>query len=173
MHVQPIHPSPFASLIPVVIALLVIGLRFRTLSRERPLRIERLWIVPALYAVIAVATFWSAPPAPMTWAAAVSALMAGAALGWQRGRMMRITVDPATQAISQKGSLAAMAFIIVLVLVRSTARSAEALGIPGVHFNVMTMTDVLIAFGLGMLTLQRVEMYLRARRLLDEARAAA
>jgi hypothetical protein len=32
------------------------------------------------------------------------------------------------------------------------------------------LTDPLIAFALGMFTLQRVEMYLRARRLLDEAR---
>jgi len=86
--------------------------------------------------------------------------------------MMHIKVDPETHEISQKGSLAAMAFIVVLILIRMGARNAEALGIPGMHFDVMAMTDVLIAFALGMLTMQRVEMFLRARRLLEEARAA-
>ena len=35
------------------------------------------------------------------------------------------------------------------------------------------LTDPLIAFALGMFTLQRIEMYLRAKRLLDEARRGA
>lgn len=172
MHGQPIHPNPLFNLIPIAIILVVLALRFRRLTRERPLKIERLWIVPALYVVIAGITFWNLPPAPMTWAVAFAALLAGAALGWQRGRMMHIKVDPQTHEISQKGSVAAMAFIIVLVLVRTGARNAEALGLPGIHFDVMAMTDVLIAFALGMLTMQRVEMFLRARRLLDAARAA-
>ena len=171
MHTQQLHPNPLYNLIPIAVILLVLALRFRRLTRERPLRIEWLWVVPALYVVIAGLTFWNLPPAPMTWAAAGAALLAGAALGWQRGRMMHIAVDPETHAISQKGSLAAMAFILLLVLIRTGARNAESFGIPGVHFDVMAMTDVLIAFALGMLTMQRVEMYIRARRLLDEARA--
>lgn len=164
--------NPLFNLIPVAIVLLVLALRMRRLTRERPLRIEWLWVVPALYIVIAGVTFWNLPPSPMTWVAAFAALLAGAALGWQRGRMMHIAVNPDTHEISQKGSLAAMAFILVLVLIRTGARNAESLGIPGVHFDVMAMTDVLIAFALGMLTMQRIEMFLRARRLLEEARAA-
>jgi hypothetical protein len=35
------------------------------------------------------------------------------------------------------------------------------------------LTDPLIAFAVGMFTLQRLEMYLRAKRLLEEARGAA
>jgi hypothetical protein len=171
MQGQPVHPNPLFNLIPIAIILVVLALRFRRLTRERPLRIERLWIVPALYVCIAGFTFWNIPPAPMTWAVAFAALLAGAALGWQRGRMMHIKVDPETHEISQKGSIAAMAFIIVLVLIRTGARNAESLGLPGIHFDVMAMTDVLIAFALGMLTMQRVEMFLRARRLLDAARA--
>ena len=37
------------------------------------------------------------------------------------------------------------------------------------HVDVMAVTDILIAFALGLLTMQRVEMYLRAKRLLGEA----
>jgi hypothetical protein len=172
MHVQAGHPSPWFQLIPIAIIVVVLALRMRRLTRERPLKIERLWIVPALYVVIAGITFWNLPPSPTTLAVAVAALLAGAALGWQRGRMMHIKVDPETHEISQRGSLAAMAFIIALVLIRSLVRNADSLGLPGVHFDVMAMTDVLIAFALGMLTMQRVEMFLRGRRLLAEARAA-
>lgn len=164
--------NPLFNLIPIAIVLLVLALRMRRLTRERPLKVEWLWVVPALYVAIAGFTFWNIPPAPMTWAIAAAALLAGAALGWQRGRMMHIKVDPETHEISQKGSLAAMAFIVVLILIRMGARNAESLGIPAMHFDVMAMTDVLIAFALGMLTMQRVEMFLRARRLLEEARAA-
>ncbi len=35
------------------------------------------------------------------------------------------------------------------------------------------LTDPLIGFALGMFTLQRVEMYIRAKRLLEEARGGA
>jgi hypothetical protein len=48
---------------------------------------------------------------------------------------------------------------------------AEAGMIPG-HLNPMALTDILLAFALGLFATQRLEMYLRARRLLDEARAA-
>jgi hypothetical protein len=45
------------------------------------------------------------------------------------------------------------------------------LGGPAWHIDVMAVTDVLIAFALGLLSVQRIEMYLRAKRLLDAARA--
>jgi len=158
--------------IPALIILIVLAFRLRGMNRERPLRIERLWIVPALYCLVAGLTFWNAPPAGMAWAYCGAALLAGAALGWQRGRMMRISVDPETHEIRQKASPAAMLLILGLLVIRSGARNAEALGIPGVHIDVMVTTDVLIAFALGLLTVQRLEMFLRARRLLAEARGA-
>ncbi|WP_204350873.1 hypothetical protein, partial [Klebsiella pneumoniae] len=68
----PIHPNPLYQLIPIAIILVVLALRFRRLTRERPLRIERLWIVPALYLAITAFTFWNIPPAPMTWAIATA-----------------------------------------------------------------------------------------------------
>ncbi|RYD47837.1 MAG: DUF1453 family protein [Sphingomonadales bacterium] len=158
--------------IPAVIITIVLALRLRNVNRERPLKIERLWIVPTLYCVIAGLTFWNMPPHGMVWAYCGAALLAGAAIGWQRGKLMKISVNPETHEISQKSSPAAMLLILGLILIRSGARNAEALGIPGVHVDVMMMTDVLIALALGLLTATRVEMFLRARRLLAEARAA-
>ena len=33
-----------------------------------------------------------------------------------------------------------------------------------------SLTDILVAFALGLLSVQRLEMFLRARRLLEDAR---
>jgi membrane protein CcdC involved in cytochrome C biogenesis len=83
--------------------------------------------------------------------------------------MMHIHVDPESHALNQKASPAAMVFLIVLVLVRMGARGVIGKG--GV--SPAMLTDPLIGFALGMFTLQRVEMYLRAKRLLEEARGGA
>jgi hypothetical protein len=157
--------------IPAVIILAVLAFRLRSMSRERPLKIERLWIIPALYLVIAGLTFARVPPHGLGWLYCLLGLGAGVALGWQRGKMMRITVDPATHEIFQRASPAAMLFILCLILVRTAARNADSLGGGMIHVDVLVVTDVLIAFALGLLTTQRIEMYLRARRLLGEARA--
>ena len=82
--------------------------------------------------------------------------------------MMEIHVDPETHALNQKPSPAAMFFLIALIVVRSGARSllGRTSGV-----SPAMLTDPVIAFALGMFTLTRIEMYLRAKRLLEEARS--
>jgi membrane protein CcdC involved in cytochrome C biogenesis len=133
----------------------------------RPLKLDTLWIVPAVYAAVAALMFWELPPTGWVAIASVAGLLIGAAIGWQRGRMMHIHVDPETHSLMQKASPAAMLFLIALIVVRSGARTV--LGQTGAVSPAM-LTDPLIAFALGMFTLTRVEMYLRAKRLLDEVR---
>jgi membrane protein CcdC involved in cytochrome C biogenesis len=148
----------------------VLFFRMRSMNRERPLKLEQLWIVPGIYAVIAAMMFWSFPPKGMNLTYCIVGLLVGGALGWQRGRMMHIAVDPATQTLRQKASPAAMLFLLGLIVLRTVAREAAIFG--GFHVDVMAVTDVLVALALGLLTMQRVEMYLRAKRLLEEARPA-
>jgi membrane protein CcdC involved in cytochrome C biogenesis len=114
--------------------------------------------------------FWQLPPAGWVAIASVVGLAIGAAVGWQRGKMMHIHVDPETHALNQKASPAAMLFLIALIIVRTGARAV--LGETGSSSPAM-LTDPLIAFALGMLTLTRLEMYVRAKRLLEEARGRA
>lgn len=154
-------------LLPFVVIAVVMTLRMRRMATVRPLKLTSLWIAPAIYAVIAGLVFASTPPAtPMVWTACAAALAVGAALGWQRGRMMHISVDPETGTLRQKASFAAMAFLLVLIAVRTAAREAAQAG--GLPVDIKALTDVLIALALGLLTIQRVEMYLRAKRLLAE-----
>lgn len=151
----------------IAIIVVVMGLRMRGMAKSRPLKLEMLWVVPLLYMAIAGVMLWQLPPSAGIAIACVAALLIGAAVGWQRGTMMHIHVDPDSHALNQKASPAAMVFLIALVLARAGARSV--LGQESGVTPAM-LTDPLIAFALGMLTLTRIEMYLRAKRLLEEAR---
>lgn len=157
--------------IPGSIVLAVLFFRLRLVGKARRLRLERLWILPALYAVVVGLVFWNAPPHGKTWLWCLLALGAGAALGWIRGKLMKIAVDPDTHELSQTSSPAALLFIVALIVIRSASRAmAVEMAGPG-HSGLMVVTDILMAFALGFLAFQRIEIFLRARRMLAEARA--
>lgn len=163
MDIQP-APTIASYLFPLAIVAVVMALRWRRMSRPRPLKLERLWVFPAIYAATCVALFAAHPPAGWAWAACATALALGAALGWQRGRMMRIALDPETHTLNQTGSPAAMLFLVVLVVARTGARSA--LGDGGMHLDPLALTDILMTFALGLFAATRAEMYIRGRRML-------
>lgn len=169
MQVQahPVHQTWISYAVTIAIIVVVLALRMRRMGQMRPLKLGNLWIVPAIYLVVAALMFVQLPPTGWVAIASIAGLAIGAAVGWQRGKMMHIHVDPETHALNQKASPAAMFFLIALILVRAGARSV--IGETGSVSPAM-LTDPLIAFALGMFTLQRVEMYLRAKRLLEEAR---
>ena len=169
MQVQPVHQSWISYAITIGIILIVLGLRMRRMGQMRPLKLETLWVVPAIYFAVAALMFVQLPPTGRVAIVCAIAVAIGAAVGWQRGKMMHIHVDPETHALNQKASPAAMMFLIVLILVRMAGRAL--LGSEGVSPDMLT--DPLIAFALGMFTLTRVEMYLRAKRLLEETRGRA
>jgi len=154
----------------LAIIVVIMALRMRGMSKMRPLKLGNLWIVPAIYLAVTIWMFVLLPPVGWVAIASVGALLIGAAVGWQRGKMMHIHVDPETHALNQKASPAAMFFLVILIVVRTGARSL--LGAES-HVSPAMLTDPLIAFALGMFTLTRLEMYLRAKRLLEAARSAA
>ena len=159
--------------ITAVFVVVILALRLRGMSRMRRLRLETLWVVPTIYLIFAGVMFYQYPPVPIGWAISGAALLLGAAIGWQRGKLMQIHVDPETHALNQKASPAAMIFIVVLIVVRMGAKTILASGGgTGFHVNALLVTDVLIALALGLFAATRLEMFLRARRMLDEARAA-
>ena len=167
MQVHPVQQSWASYAVTIGIIIVMMALRLRKAGRMRPLKLGSLWIVPVLYLAVAAMMFVQLPPTGWVAIASGIGLLIGAAVGWQRGKMMHIHVDPETHALNQKASPAAMLFLVVLIVVRMLARGV--IGAEG-GLSPAMLTDPLIAFALGMFTLQRVEMYLRARRLLEEAR---
>lgn len=165
----PQHGTWIGYAISGAIIAVVLFFRLRNMRRARRLRLETLWIVPAIFLALTAATFWSLPPHGLQIVWIAVALVAGAALGWRRGMLMRITIDPATHQLNQQVSPAAMLFVVMVVLARQGLRyEGEALGL-----DVAMVTDLLLAFALGLIAATRAEMFVRARRLLAMARAAA
>ncbi|HEX4738840.1 MAG TPA: hypothetical protein VH331_14895 [Allosphingosinicella sp.] len=166
------QPNPLIGyVIMAVVLAAVLIFRVRRVNQVRPLKVERLWIIPGIYLVLAVLAFATTPPDGAGWVASVVALALGGVLGWQRGRLMRIDVDPETHGVTMVQSPAALLFIVILIAIRSGMRSMAQNGRAGfLHVSPATLTDVLVAFALGLLAVQRLEMFLRARRLLEEAR---
>ena len=165
-------PNPLIGYVIMVVLLsIVLIVRVRRVNQARPLKVERLWIIPGIYLLLAILAFATTPPDGAGWLASAVALALGAALGWQRGRLMRIDVDPATQAVTMVQSPAALFFIVILIALRTGMRGAMQSGGAGFfHMSPASLTDILVAFALGLLAAQRLEMLLRARRLLAEAR---
>ena len=170
MQAHPVQQTWISSAITIGIILIVLLLRMRRMGKMRPLKLNSLWVVPAIYLAVAALMFIQLPPTRWVAIASIAGLAVGAAVGWQRGKMMHIHVDPQTHALNQKASPAAIIFLIGLIVVRTLAR--DIMGQAGGVSPAM-LTEPLIALALGMFTLTRLEMYLRAKRLLEDARATA
>lgn len=167
-------PKPLMTYVIMAIVLVVVlGLRMRSVGRERPLKVGLLWIVPAIYFAVAAAFFVLTPPAqPLEWGLSLVALVVGATLGWQRGRLIHIAVDPATEEVRMKQSMTGFLFVVVLVALKMGMRSMPGFGNNGLfHMSPQGLTDILVALMLGLLGVQRIEMFLRARRLVAETQA--
>ncbi|MDQ2859169.1 MAG: DUF1453 family protein [Pseudomonadota bacterium] len=165
------HGQGYGLFIAIGVALVILLLRNR---RPRKLRIELLWMRPLIFLALLVTTAVAAPP-PLTGlsiALMALALGLGAALGWQRGRFIRIEVDPDTHAVTARASPIGMVFILALMAARFALRGALVENSATFQLSAIAVTDALLVFAVGMMVVQNLEMWLRARRLLGEAQAA-
>lgn len=162
------HPGAWVGYVAAAIIIsVVLFFRVRSMRRIQKLRVERLWVVPMLYALVTASVLYQSVPAGIQWLYVGIALLLGVLIGWRRGAAMRINVDPETHELNQQASPTAMLFILVLIIIRQGLRmEASTMG-----FNAALVTDLLVVSALGLLSAARLEMFLRARRLLAHARA--
>ena len=163
--------SPLSYLLPIGVALVVILLRN---SRPRRLRVESLWILPTVYVLLLASSLAAAPP-PVTPASVgllVLGFALGAALGWQRGRFTKIDIDPQTHEMSSQQSVIGLVFILAIFAVRFGARGLLAANAGALHIPIAAALDAFFALAIAMLSVQRLEVWLRASKMLADARAA-
>ena len=155
----------------LLVAVVVIALRNR---RPRRLRLEAMWIRPLIFLVLIGLTFTatSTPTDAASLSIMVLALILGVAAGWVRGGLMRIDVHPETHDITARASPVGMLFILAVLTVRVFIRSSASQTTLG-GLSAAAIADALILFAAAMMITQSVEMFLRARRLLGEAKAAS
>jgi hypothetical protein len=155
------------ALLPFVIIAVVLALRFRSMSRERPLNVSTLWVVPVVYLLLVGSMLLALPPAPTGWGLVAGGIILGAVVGWHRGKMIRIDRNAETGKLSQRASPLAMLLLGALVVLKLGARAIfgdSAAAHPS--SGAMLLTDAFIGFALGLLSATRLELYLRARRIL-------
>ena len=163
--------------LPILIIVPVLYFRMRRMGRAQPLRLDRLWIRPAILLAIA-ALVLLAPPPPnhpervlvamdFAWLALAGAL--GAAAGWQMGRTMAIDVHPENGTLITRGGQAAMMVLAVLILFRLGLREGLSVEAKAWHINMLLVSDISVVFGALLFTLRSVEMYLRGRRVMATA----
>ena len=172
MHAFALPPHALQYIIGGAVVLAMMAFRMSRMTRQRRLRVEQLWIVPAIFMVIAAIVMVATPPALSDAPWLIGAAVFGGVVGWYRGKTMRITVDPETHALNQAASPTAIIFILVIFAIRYAVRYGLSEEAEAWRISVNLLTDAPLLFIVGMFTLTRVEMYIRAQRLLREARAA-
>ena len=168
MQVHPVHQTWISYAITIGVIVVVMALRMRRMGKMRPLKLETLWVVPALYLVVAALMF-------VQLAADGLGRHRGCDRPGHRGRgRLAARQDDAHPRRSRDSCAQPEGVAGGDVLpdradrradgARGACSARKAASVPAM------LTDPLIAFALGMFTLQRLEMYLRAKRLLEEAR---
>lgn len=161
-----------------VLVLAIFAFRMSRMRQARPLRIEWLWVTPAIMIAAVGFMIWGLGQQHQTlegmdWAWMALMLVIGAAIGWYRGRMMKIEVNPETHALNQQASPAAIIFIVALLVVRRAADYFLQGEAKAWHIDLALLTAAPVVLVVGMLTATRVEMFIRARRMLSEAKRGA
>jgi hypothetical protein len=165
--------APLATyLVPIAIAAVVLVIRN---SRPRRLKIERLWVTPLIYLAIVALALSEAPPpmTPLTLAILAGSFAVGAALGWQRGRLTQIHLHPETHELTSRASPIGLIFIFAILLLRVGARGLLAGNAATLHLPLIAITDGFLLLAVSMLSVQRLEVWQRASRMLAEAKGAA
>lgn len=152
-----------------VIMIAVLGLVVLRNMRGRKLRVQALWVLPAVMIGVTSYVLANEPmPSLPVIAGLALAVLVGAGVGWQRGRFTRIELDPGTRRFTSRASPAGLIFVVLLFVVRFGLRAyvAQTQNNPAV---TVAATDALLLFAVGLITAQRIEMWTRCRRMLAEA----
>jgi hypothetical protein len=163
------------ALIPSLIGLLLIAWVVRRNLRSRKLQMDRMLLFPGILLLITTYMFVSDPPRELwVWGTLAGALALGGLLGWHRGKLTPITHDPDTGELIAQPSIAAAVLILAVFAIRFALRAWLAAA-PGANHNHVSVvvTNALLIFSVGVVAVQRIEMYLRCRRLLTQAATAA
>ena len=167
-------PPANAQLAALLVPLVVIGLVILRNSRARRLRIESLWVAPVtILALVGLSLSQQGVPSPPMLGVDIAALAVGAGLGWWRARFTHIAVDPASHELTSRASPMGMLVILALFAVRYGVRMYGTQNAGALGLSASAVADGALVISVGLVCAQRLEIALRATRLLNEARAKA
>ena len=172
-----LDPQTLIPIISISIALVFILLRNRA---PRPLHVRWMWVMPVIlvafigYGIWAMNTYTPHEPfTPLALAGMGAALLAGAALGWWRGKTIDIHRDARSGLLMAKASPAGLIFIFALLAVRYATKGVLEANAQAWHINLAALTDGFLLFTAGLLVVSRIEMWIRARAITGTGRDPA
>jgi len=170
--IDPAHPNNMVGTI-FLIALVafVLAMRLRRMRQGRRLRLGRLWVVPAFYALLAAWLISISAPSPRIQIACVGALAIGCVLGWQRARLVELSIDAESHRLTQRESPWVIMFVILVIAIRFGARAFGDRQDGPWHLGVVAATDILLSLVFGLLAMQRFVLWRRGKAMLAAARA--
>jgi hypothetical protein len=160
-------PRTLQFVIPILIILPILYFRMRGSMKPQPLKPQSLLVRPAIIVVIAGLVLAASPPqlADLFWFALAALL--GAAGGWQWGKTTRLELHPENGTVISTGSQAGMVVLVALVLFRYGIRAGIGMEREAMHLDVAMITDISIIFSALLFSARGLEIYLRARKLLQ------
>lgn len=163
-------PQVLGPLIGLAIALPLIFLRNR---KPRPLNPQWMWVLPVIIVPLMGLAIWGTsmdPGIPHTpfdaaaWAILAVGLILGGVFGWYRGKMTTIEKHADGTLMAQASPIG----LILIIAVMLGRRGLNAFLEPHAAewgLNALAITDAFLLFVVGMIVVQRLEMYIRARRI--------
>jgi hypothetical protein len=161
-------PKTLSIVIPILVILPILCLRLSRMMKPQRLKLKSLWIRPAIMIFAAGTLLAAAPPAPedLTWFAL--AATAGIGGGWYWGKLTQLHLHPEDGTLMSSGSQAGMIVLVLLLVFRLGMRAGIGLEAEALHLNAALLTDVFIVFTALLFAVRGLEIYLRARRLMQE-----
>ena len=89
----------------------------------------------------------------------------GCVAGWWRGKTITIEKEPDGSLKAQASPLG-LILVIGLFAARAGLREVMQTNAAAWHLDAVVVTDAFMLFAVGLIVMQRVEMYIRARRVL-------
>lgn len=126
-----------------------------------------MWVVPALVLPLIGMGLWFTPHVPfgpLAYLALAIALTLGGLVGWWRGKTITIEKQP-DGVLKAQASPLGLILIVGLLAVRGGLREVMQTHAAAWHLDAAVVTDAFLLFAVGLIMAQRIEMYLRARRV--------
>ena len=160
-------PRTLQIVIPILIILPILYFRMRKSMKPQPLKPQTLLVRPAIIIVVAGLLLVASPPqvTDLVWFAAAALL--GAAGGWFWGKLTLLELHPENGTVISTGSQAGMIVLVVLILFRYGLRAGMGAEAQTLHINAALITDISIVFSAFLFSARGLEIYLRARKLLQ------
>jgi len=162
-----LNPHTLNIVIPVLVILPILYLRLTRMMKPQRLKLNRLWIRPAIM-IAAAGTLLAASPPQLSdgvWFALAAVL--GGVGGWYWGKLTELTLHPEDGTVMSKGSQAGMIVLVLLLVFRIGMRAEAGVEAEMLHMKGAILTDVLIVFTALLFSVRGLEIFLRAQRLMQ------